>query len=92
MENNLDNKSFNVHRRDSGWLRLIISGLFGLITLLFLWVGYLLTRAGTAGDWKIVSNFKDWELYITSISPGLFVILLGAVIMFYGLPKVLQSL
>ena len=92
MENNLDNKSFNVHRRDSGWLRLIISALFGVITLFFLWAGYLLTKAGTAGDWKIVSNFKDWELYISSISPGLFVILLGAVIMAYGLPKVLKSL
>lgn len=92
MENNLDNKSFNIHRRDSGWLRLIISGLFAVVTLFFLWAGYLLTKAGTAGDWKIVSSFKDWRLYISSISPGLFVILLGAIIMFYGLPKVLKSL
>ena len=92
MENNLDNKSFNIHRRDSGWLRLIISGLFAIVTLFFLWAGYLLTKAGTAGDWKIVSNFKDWELYITSISPGLFVVLLGAIIISWGLPKVLKSL
>ena len=92
MEDNLNNRLFNVHRRDSGWLRLAISMLLGVIALFFLWSGYLLTKAGTAGDWKIVSNFRDWELYIGSISPGLFVVFLGAVIIFYGLPKVLKNL
>lgn len=83
---------FNIHRKDSGWLRLFITIIYGFISILFLWVGYLLMKYGSAGEWKIVSNFKGWELYIASISPGLFVILLGASIIIWGLSKTLKNL
>ena len=79
-------------RRDSGELRLLISGLFTVISLSFLWAGYKLIKVGVLGDWKIVSSFKGWTLYLTSISPGLLVVILGAVIIIWGLPRVIKSL
>ena len=79
--------SFNLDRKDSGWLRFLVSLIFAIVSVLFLWAGYELILSGVAGDWKIVSSFKDWELYVTSISPGLFVILLGALIFIFGLPR-----
>ena len=84
--------NLNIDRRDSGWLRLALSILFSLVSIFFLFVGYELVISGATGGWAIVSSFKDWTLYFTSISPGLFVILLGAIILFYGLPKTLKSL
>jgi hypothetical protein len=54
-------------------------------------VGYLLTEAGTSGEWRIVSTFKGWTLYVTSISPGLFVILLGVIVL-RGLPRIFKYL
>jgi hypothetical protein len=82
---------FGNMRSDSGELRFAITLLFSALAGGFLYVGYLLTKAGTSGEWRIVSNFKGWTLYITSISPGLFVILLG-VLLLRGLPRVLKSL
>ncbi len=92
MENN-EKKSFWTNmRRDSGELRFLITFLFVFISGAFLWVGYQLIEAGTLGDWKILSSFQGLTLYITSISPGLFVILFGTIVLIYGLPKVIKNL
>lgn len=92
MENHSKKSFFTNMRRDSGELRLLISGLFTVISLSFLWAGYKLIKVGVLGDWKIVSSFKGWTLYLTSISPGLLVVILGAVIIIWGLPRVIKSL
>ena len=84
--------NINLDRRDSGWLRLILTILFGIVSICFLYVGYLLVTVGAIGNWEIVSSFKGWTLYIASISPGILVLFLGALIMFYGLPKTLKIL
>ena len=83
---------FNFNRRDSGWLRLALSIVFTIVTLFFLYVGYLLFKSGITGNWQILSTFKGWSLYIAGTSPGLLVIAIGAVILSYALPKVLKSL
>jgi hypothetical protein len=85
-------EKFNIHRKDSGWLRFLITIIFSVTSVLFLWAGYKLILSGTTGSWKIVSNFKGWELYATSISPCLLVVLLAALILIYGLPKTIKSL
>jgi hypothetical protein len=82
---------FTSMRRDSGGLRLAITLLFCILAGGFLCVGYLLTEAGTSGEWRIVSTFKGWTLYVTSISPGLFVILLGVIVL-RGLPRIFKYL
>ena len=73
-------------------MKLFVVIAFGVISLFFAWFGYGLVKLGAAGDWQISSNWQGWRLYITSISPGLFVMLLGATIICYGLPKTLKSL
>ena len=83
--------SFMDMRRDSGELRFVITLFFVILAGGFLYAGYLLTKAGTSGEWTVVSTFKGWTLYITSISPGLFVMLLGVVVL-KGLPRVFKSL
>lgn len=85
-------EKFNVHRKDSGWLRLFISLMYSLVSVGFLWFGTDLITAGTVGDWRIVSDFKGWTLYVTSISPGLLVVVLGALILIIGLPRSLRNL
>lgn len=85
-------EKFNIDRKDSGWLRFLITIIFSVTSVLFLWTGYKLILSGTTGSWEIVSNFKGWELYATSISPGLLVVLLAALILIYGLPKTIKSL
>lgn len=88
-----EKKSFFINmRRDSGELRLMIVLFFTILAGAFLWAGYLLTKAGTSGKWEIVSSFKGWTLYITSISPGLFIVVLAAAIIIWGLPRVLKNL
>ena len=82
---------FGNMRSDSGELRFAITLLFSALAGGFLYVGYLLTKAGTSGEWTIVSTFKGWTLYITSVSPALFVILLGVVVL-KGLPRVFERL
>jgi len=67
-----EKKSFFVNmRKDSGELRFVIALFFVILAGGYLYVGYLLTKAGTSGEWTIVSTFKGWTLYITSVSPGL---------------------
>lgn len=73
-------------------LQVILSIFFGVVALFFLEAGYSLILFGARGEWEIVSSFKGWTLYITSISPGLFVIFFGAFILVYGLPRVLKKL
>jgi hypothetical protein len=92
MENNINKSFWTNMRRDSGELRFLISLLFVVISGAFLWVGYQLIKAGTLGDWKIVSSFKGLTLYVTSVSPGLLVILFATIIFIYGLPKVIKNL
>jgi TRAP-type C4-dicarboxylate transport system permease small subunit len=75
-----------------GWLQFLITIIFFVISVLFLWAGYKLILSGTTGSWKIVSNLKGWELYAASISPGLIVVLLAALILIYGLPGYLRFL
>ena len=85
-------EKFNLHRKDSGWLRFLITIIYSVTAIIFLWVGYKLIISGTTGSWNIVSSFKGWELYATSISPGLLVVLLAALILIFGLPKTIKSL
>ena len=94
MVNNMKNFWLNWinMKRDSGQLRFLISLLFVIVSGAFLWAGYQLITTGILGDWKIVSNFKGWSLYLSSVSPGLLVILFGAVILIYGLPQVIKNL
>lgn len=89
---NHDKKFFINMRRDSGELRFLISLLFVLISGAFLWSGYQLIKEGVLGEWKIVSSFRGWTLYITSISPGLLVVLFATIILIWGLPRVIKSL
>jgi len=85
-------EKFNIHRKDSGWLRLFITLIYSGTSILFLLLGYELILSGTTGSWNIVSSFKGWELYATSISPGLLVVLLAALILICGLPRTIKSL
>jgi len=85
-------EKFNLHRRDSGWLRLLIVLVFATVSAVFLWAGYKLVLSGIAGSWKIVSSFKGFTLYITSICPGLLVIIVAGLILIWGLPKTLKTL
>jgi len=82
----------NFLRRDSGDLRLIVVVVISIVSCSFLFSGYRLIQSGITGSWQIVSSFKGWTLYFTSISPGLLVIGLGALILILGLPRVLKSL
>jgi len=91
--NGQEKKSFFKNmRRDSGELRLVIVLLFVVVALCFLYAGYRLAQSGVSGEWKIVADFKGWTLYLTSISPGLGVIMLGAAMLSLGLPRVIKSL
>ena len=79
-------------RRDSGELRFLISSLLILLSGGFLCIGYLLVKEGVLGQWAIVSSFRGWTFYLTSISLGLLVIILGAVIIIWGLREVIKNL
>ncbi len=88
----MNNTLLNLLRKDSGELRVLITLIFSVISSFFLWIGYELAKSGVAGNWQIISSFKGWSLYFSSISPGLLVIGFGAAIMIWGLPKTLKNL
>ena len=82
---------FNMHRRDSGWLRFFIAFFFtGLAYYIFKYA-YLLTLKGTQGEFEITVKSSEWSFYFTSIAPGLFFALVGGFIM-RVLPRALKSL
>lgn len=89
---NIQNKNRFLSRRDSGELRSLAIGCFCIVAIFFGFFGLFLVQNGASGNWSIVSNFKGWTLYITSISPGLFVFLLASIILIFGLPRVLKNL
>lgn len=92
MEENKEKNFWINIRRDSGELRFLISLLFVLISGAFLFTGYRLIKDGVFGNWEIVSSFKGLTLYLTSISPGLLVIILATVIITWGLREVIKNL
>ena len=81
-----------VNRISDGWLRLLITICYGSVSLLFLYAGVDLIKTGAKGKWEIVADFKEMPLYITSISPGVFVILASILIMCWGLPTTIKNL
>jgi len=83
---------FNFSRRDSGELRFITSIIYSVVSGGFGYAGYRLLVSGVTGEWEIVSSFKGFYLYFTSLSPGLLVIAIAACIMIFGLPKALEKL
>ncbi|MFH1745018.1 MAG: hypothetical protein ABH881_02525 [bacterium] len=88
---NTNNKNPFKDRLSSGWQRVFIIICASIIEIFFGCFAYKLTVSGTKGDWKIVSDFRGWELYISSISPGLFFILAGTIIFVYT-AKILKNL
>lgn len=83
---------FNINRMDSGWHR-FLAIIFGyILVILFLISGVDLIKSGVKGEWAIVSTFKGWTLYATSLSPGVLVVLLGVVIAVWAIPKILKSI
>lgn len=79
-------------RISEGMLRILIVIIHAATALFFCYKGIDLIRIGVRGEWKIVADFKDVPLYITSISPGVFVVLAAVLIMCWGLPKTINNL
>ncbi|MFA6427871.1 MAG: hypothetical protein WCW16_05565 [Candidatus Magasanikbacteria bacterium] len=80
------------NRISDGWVRVIITVLYFLLSAICVCMGTFLIKAGAQGEWKILADFKEVPLYITSLSPGILVILAGILIMCWGLPKTIKSL
>ena len=89
-----ENQNINrcLSRRDSGELRALTIGFLYIVTIFFGIFGYMLIKQGALGQWSILSSFKGWTLYITSISPGLLVFLFATIILVWGLPRILKNL
>ncbi len=84
---------FNLHRADSGWLRLFIVGLFIFLSFVSFKYAYFLILKGVSGEFKIaMENFRGITLYITSVSPGLVFIIAAVFILCWALPRTLKSL
>ena len=79
-------------RISEGWLRLLITMCYTIVSLFFLYKGVDLIKIGARGEWKIIADFKEMPLYITSISPGVLIILAGMLIMCWGLPLTIKNL
>lgn len=85
METNSKGERINFlsARISNGWLRVIITFLFCFTSLAFLYAGFLLIKDGVTGSWTIVTEFKGWQLYVTSIAPGLLIVLSGASLLYF---------
>ncbi|MDD5688942.1 MAG: hypothetical protein PHQ76_01525 [Caldisericia bacterium] len=95
MNNQNNTKSFwdyfNMHRRDSGWLRFFVVLFFIILDYYVFKYAYLLTLKGVQGEFQIAVESSEWSFYFTSIAPGLFFVLVGGIII-WVLPKTLKSL
>ncbi len=79
-------------RISEGWLRISITICHIAVSSFFLYEGVDLIKIGAKGEWKVTADFKGIDLYVTSISPGVLVILCGMLIMCWGLPKTIKNL
>lgn len=59
-------------------IAIIISG--SCVGALGLVLGFLLMRQGAVGDFKILGETKGIKLFITSVSPGIFLALVGGAV------------
>ncbi|OIO34272.1 MAG: hypothetical protein AUJ70_01485 [Candidatus Omnitrophica bacterium CG1_02_40_15] len=77
-------------RRDSGLVMLIVVGLFVALGFFVFWLAFKLILMGVRGEFTILAGFEGMSLYITSISPGIFLIIAIAFILWKALPCVLH--
>lgn len=82
---------FELFRRDSGEIMAGIVLLFVCMGSYVFWLSYDLIKMGVKGEFQILSTFKGWQLYIASLSPGIFLAIAIVVIFTVSLPRVLHS-
>ena len=80
-------------RRDSGFLRLLIIFIFSILGIFGLYLSYLLLIKGVKGEFTVfMDNLKGFQLYVSSVAPGILMIIAVVWILSYALPKTLESM
>lgn len=83
----------NLTRRDGGYLRLLIVLLFSILGIVGLYLSYLRLIQGVKGEFTIfVENLEGISLYISSVAPGILMIIAVVWILTYALPRTLKSM
>lgn len=82
---------YELFRRDSGEIMAFIVLLFIVLSFYVFWLSYRLISMGVKGEFTILAGFTGFKLYFASISPGLALAVAMAVILIFGLPKILYS-
>lgn len=81
---------FELFRRDSGEVMVFIVLLFVALSCYVFWLSFKLILMGVKGEFEITAGFSGLKLYFTSISPGLGLAAIMALILIIRLPKVLH--
>lgn len=81
---------FELFRRDSGEIMAFIVFVFVVLGGYVFKLSFELIKMGVKGEFTILSKFSGYELFITSISPGIFLALAMVWVLVYGLPRVLH--
>jgi len=78
-------------RRDSGLIMALIVLLFIAFASFAFYLSYNLIIMGGRGDFKITAEYSGIKLYVASLTPGLGLAAITAIILVMGLPRVLHS-
>ena len=81
---------FKWFRRDSGEIMLAIVIVFITFGFYVFKLSYSLILMGAKGEFTILTNFKGWQLFVYSVSPGIFLAVIAGAVLIFGLPKVLH--
>jgi len=81
---------YELFRRDSGEIMAAIVLFFTIFSSISFYLSYKLISMGAQGEFKITAGYSGTKLYFASISPGLGLAAITAIILIVGLPRILH--
>ena len=81
---------YELLRRDSGEVMIAIVLCFTIFASISFYYSYKLISMGVKGEFEITAGFSGAKLYFASISPGLGLAAIAAIVVIVGLPRILH--
>ena len=81
---------YELFRRDSGEIMAAIVLCFTIFASISFYLSYKLISMGARGEFEIIAGWSGAELYFASVSPGLGLAVIAAVVLLFGLPKIIH--
>ena len=81
---------YELFRRDSGEVLVFVVSIMTALSFYVFKLSYSLIIMGVKGEFEVLAKFSGIKLYLFSVSPGLFLVVIIACIWIIGIPRILH--